>query len=229
MSRARTSLRLLAGVFAVSVAAACLQPAQAEAGVSAPASLVQANEAKGLKTAVFAGGCFWGMEAVFSHMKGVSSVVSGFEGGSRSDAHYEIVSSGTTGHAEAVRITYDPAVVRYDQLLQVFFSVASDPTQLNRQYPDTGPQYRNAIVPQNAEQARVTTAYLAQLKKSGLWKRPIVTAVEPNRGFFAAEDYHQDFALKNPDHGYIRMWDAPKVTALKRTFPGLWKPGFTRG
>jgi peptide-methionine (S)-S-oxide reductase len=169
------------------------------------------------------------MEAVFSHVKGVSSVVSGFEGGKQADAHYEIVSTGTTGHAESVRITYDPAVVRYDQLLQVFFSVASDPTQLNRQYPDSGTQYRNAIVPQNPEQARVTTAYLAQLKKAGLWKRPIVTAIEPNRGFFAAEDYHQDFALKNPDHGYIRMWDAPKVAALKRVFPGLWKPDFTRG
>ena len=107
--------------------------------------------------------------------------------------------------------------------------MASDPTQLNRQYPDTGTQYRNAIVPQNPEQARVTTAYLAQLKKLNLWKRPIVTAVEPNRGFYAAEGYHQDFALKNPDHGYIRMWDAPKVTALKRGFPGLWKPDFTRG
>ena len=222
-------LRLLAGAIVATLAVACLQPAQAEAGVSAPASTVQAKEGKGLKTAVFAGGCFWGMEAVVSHVKGVSSVVSGFEGGSRDDAHYEIVSSGTTGHAEAVRITYDPAVVRYDQLLQVFFSVASDPTQLNRQYPDTGTQYRNAIVPQNPEQARVTTAYLAQLKKLNLWKRPIVTAVEPNRGFYAAEGYHQDFALKNPDHGYIRMWDAPKVTALKRGFPGLWKPDYTRG
>ncbi len=229
MSRARMQVRLLAGVLAASLAAACLQPAQAESGVSAPASVVQAQEAKGVKTAVFAGGCFWGMEAVFSHVKGVSSVVSGYEGGKRADAHYEIVSTGTTGHAESVRVTYDPAMVRYDQLLQVFFSVASDPTQLNRQYPDTGTQYRNAIVPQNPEQARVTTAYLAQLKKSGLWKRPIVTAVEPNRGFFAAEDYHQDFALKNPDHGYIRMWDAPKVAALKRAFPGLWKPDFTRG
>lgn len=229
MSRARTQIRLLAGVLVASLAAACLQPAQAESGVVAPASAVQASEAKGLKSAVFAGGCFWGMEAVFSHVKGVSSVVSGYEGGKRSDAHYEIVSSGTTAHAEAVRITYDPAVVRYDQLLQVFFSVASDPTQLNRQYPDTGTQYRNAIVPLSPEQARVATAYLAQLKKAGLWKRPIVTAVEPNRGFFAAEDYHQDFALKNPDHGYIRMWDVPKVAALKRTFPGLWKPDFTRG
>lgn len=229
MSRVRTGLRTVAGALVASLAAACLQPAQAEAGVAAPASTVRANEAKGLKTAVFAGGCFWGMEAVFSHVKGVSSVVSGFEGGKRSDAHYEIVSSGATGHAEAVRITYDPAVVRYDQLLQVFFSVASDPTQLNRQYPDTGTQYRNAIVPQNPEQARVTAAYLAQLRKLNLWKRPIVTAVEPNRGFFPAEDYHQDFALKNPDHGYIRMWDAPKVAALKRGFPGLWKPDFTRG
>lgn len=229
MSRPRKDLRILAGVVVAAFAAACLQPAQAESGVSAPASAVQAREAKGVKTAVFAGGCFWGMEAVFSHVKGVTSVVSGFEGGSRADAHYEIVSTGTTGHAEAVQITYDPAVVRFDQLLQVFFSVASDPTQLNRQYPDTGTQYRNAIVPQNSEQARVTTAYLAQIKKSGLWKRPIVTAVEPNRGFFPAEGYHQDFALKNPDHGYIRMWDAPKVTALKRGFPGLWKPDFTRG
>jgi peptide-methionine (S)-S-oxide reductase len=228
MSRVRAPIRLFAGVLAASLAAACLQPAQAESGVSAPASAVQAKEAKGLKTAVFAGGCFWGMEAVFSHIKGVGSVVSGYEGGKRSDAHYEIVSTGTTGHAEAVRITYDPAVVRYDQLLQVFFSVASDPTQLNQQYPDTGTQYRNAIVPQNPEQVRVATAYLAQLKKTGLWKRPIVTAIEANRGFFAAEDYHQDFALKNPDHGYIRRWDAPKVSALKRTFPELWKPDFTR-
>jgi peptide-methionine (S)-S-oxide reductase len=221
--------RFLLVALAATVATSCLQPAQAESVVSAPASVVQAKENKGLKTAVLAGGCFWGMEAVFSHVKGVSSVVSGFEGGKQADAHYEIVSTGTTGHAESVRITYDPAVVRYDQLLQVFFSVASDPTQLNRQYPDSGTQYRNAIVPQNPEQARVTTAYLAQLKKAGLWKRPIVTAIEPNRGFFAAEDYHQDFALKNPDHGYIRMWDAPKVAALKRVFPGLWKPDFTRG
>lgn len=225
----RRELHLVAGALAAMLASACLQPAQAEAGVTAPPSAVEAKETKGLKTAVFAGGCFWGMEAVFSHIKGVSSVVSGFEGGSRADAHYEIVSTGTTGHAEAVRITYDPSVVRYDQLLQVFFSVASDPTQLNRQYPDTGTQYRNAIVPQSPEQAKVTSAYLVQLKKLNLWKRPIVTAVEPNRGFFAAEDYHQDFAFKNPNHGYIRMWDAPRIAALKRAFPGLWKPDFTRG
>ncbi len=216
-------------LLAVAVAGPAVQFAKAESGVTAPPAAVQAKEAKGLKTAVLAGGCFWGMEAVFSHVKGVTSVVSGFEGGSRADAHYETVSTGTTGHAEAVRITYDPAMVRYDQLLQVFFSVASDPTELNRQGPDTGTQYRNAIVPQSPEQARVTNAYLAQLRKAGLWKRPIVTAVEPDRGFFAAEGYHQDFALKNPDHPYIRYWDVPKVAALKRAFPGLFKPDFTRG
>lgn len=221
--------RMILAAVAAGLVAACLQPAQAEVVVSAPVAAIKADEGKGLKTAVFAGGCFWGMEAVFSHVKGVTSVVSGFEGGKRADAHYETVSTGTTGHAEAVRVTYDPAVVRYDQLLQVFFSVASDPTELNRQGPDSGTQYRNAIVPQSPEQAKVTAGYLAQLRKLNLWKRPIVTAVEPNRGFFAAEDYHQDFALKNPDHAYIRFWDVPKVAAFKRTFPQLWKPDFTRG
>jgi peptide-methionine (S)-S-oxide reductase len=221
--------RMILAAVAAGLVAACLQPAQAEVVVSAPEAAIKADEARGPKTAVFAGGCFWGMEAVFSHVKGVSSVVSGFEGGKRADAHYETVSTGTTGHAEAVRITYDPAIVRYDQLLQVFFSVASDPTQLNRQGPDSGTQYRNAIVPQSPEQAKVTAGYLAQLRKLNLWKRPIVTAVEPNRGFFPAEDYHQDFALKNPDHAYIRFWDVPKVAAFKRAFPQLWKPDFTRG
>ena len=225
MNRARLFLTALSAMMASS----CLQPAQAEAVVSAPEAVVKASEPKGLRTAVFAGGCYWGMEAVFSHVKGVTSVISGFEGGKRADAHYETVSTGKTGHAESVRITYDPAVVRYDQLLQVFFGVASDPTQLNQQYPDTGTQYRNAIVPQSDEQIRVTARYLAQIKALNLWKKPIVTAVEPNRGFFPAEDYHQDFALKNPNHGYIRMWDVPKVAALKRTFPQLWKSTFTQG
>lgn len=203
-------------------------PAQAETVLVAPEAAVKANETPGLKTAVFAGGCFWGMEAVFSHLKGVKSVVSGFEGGARKDAHYERVSEGDTGHAEAVRITYDPAKIRYDQLLQVFFGVASDPTELNRQGPDTGTQYRNAIVPLSPEQRRVTAGYLAQLKVLNLWKRPIVTAVEPDKGFFPAEDYHQDFALKNPDHGYIKRWDAPKVAALKRLYPQFWQSTFTR-
>lgn len=221
--------RVLLVAFAATAAASCMQPALAEVAVSAPEAVIKANEGKGLKTAVFAGGCFWGVEAVFSHVKGVTSVVSGYEGGKRIDASYPTVSSGMTDHAEAVRITYDPGIVRYDQLLQVFFGVASDPTQLNQQYPDTGTQYRNAVVPQSAEQTRVTVGYLAQLKAVNLWKRPIVTAIEPNRGFFPAEDYHQDFAFANPDHGYIKRWDAPKVAALKRVFPLLWKPAFTRG
>ena len=224
-----TRTRVFVAVFAAAMAASCLQSARAEAVVATPDAAVKASESKGLKAAVFAGGCFWGLEAVFSHVKGVTSVVSGFEGGKSVDAHYETVSGGDTGHAEAVRITYDPGVVRYDQLLQVFFGVASDPTQLNRQYPDSGTQYRNAIVPQSAEQIRVTAGYLAQIKVLNPWKRPIVTAVEANRGFFPAEDYHQDFALKNPDHGYIRMWDAPKVAALKRVFPQFWKSAFTQG
>jgi len=206
---------------------ACQMPAHAETVIATPEAAVKANETPGAKTAIFAGGCFWGMEAVFSHVKGVTSVVSGYEGGSRKDARYERVSEGDTGHAESVRITYDPAKIRYDQLLQVFFGVASDPTQLNRQGPDTGTQYRNAIVPLSTEQRRVTAGYLAQLKVLDLWKRPIVTAVEPDKGFVPAESYHQDFALKNPDHGYIKRWDVPKVAALKRTFPQFWQNGFT--
>ncbi|WP_068070655.1 peptide-methionine (S)-S-oxide reductase MsrA [Novosphingobium lentum] len=211
------------------MAAACQQPAFAEGAVATPAAAVEAHEAPGLKTAIFAGGCFWGIEAVFSHVKGVTSAVSGYEGGARDTAQYERVSDGDTGHAESVRIIYDPAVVRYDQLLRIFFAVGTDPTQLNRQGPDTGTQYRNALVPLNVEQSRVAAGYLAQLKALNLWHRPIVTAVEPNRGFFPAEAHHQDFALHNPDHPYIQQWDAPKVAALHRLFPAQWKPAFTPG
>lgn len=225
MMRRIATIALSAGL----LAAGCTQTAQAESVVAAPEAAVKADETPGLKTAVLAGGCFWGIEAVFSHVKGVTSVVSGYAGGSRADADYSTVSNGTTGHAESVRITYDPSVVRFDQLLQVFFAVGTDPTQLNRQYPDSGTQYRNAVVPQSREQARVAAGYLAQLKSLNLWKRPIVTKVEPNRGFFPAEKYHQDFALHNPEHPYIVMWDAPKVAALKRTFPRLWKNDFTSG
>jgi peptide-methionine (S)-S-oxide reductase len=198
-----------------------------EDAVRAPAAVRQANEAPGLKTAIFAGGCFWGVEAVFSHLQGVTSAVSGYHGGRSADGTYEAVSGGNTGHAEAVRVTYDPAKIRYDQLLRVFFSVVTDPTQLNRQGPDTGTQYRNALVPTSPEQRLVAMAYLAQLRETGLWKRPIVTRVEPLRRFVPAEGYHQDFMLKNPRHPYITRWDAPKVEALRRVYPALWKPGFT--
>jgi peptide-methionine (S)-S-oxide reductase len=217
---------LAAGSLALS---ACAGPAEAaEEPVNAPAATRVAKEAKGLKTAVFAGGCFWGVEAVFSHVKGVTGVVSGYHGGTQRSASYDIVSSGVTDHAEAVQITYDPAVVRYDQLLRILFSVVADPTLKNRQGPDVGAHYRAAIVPMNAEQGAVARAYLAQLGKSGLWKKPIVTGIESYKAFYPAEDYHQDFMLKNPKHGYIRRWDAPKVAALKTMFPGLYRATFLK-
>jgi peptide-methionine (S)-S-oxide reductase len=216
---------LVAGSLALS---ACADPAVAEEPVNAPAAARPAKEARGLKTAIFAGGCFWGVEGVFSHVKGVTGVVSGYHGGNRQSASYDLVSSGVTDHAEAVKITYDPSVVRYDQLLQVLFSVVADPTLKNRQGPDTGAQYRSAIVPTNAEQAAVARAYLAQLGKSGLWKRPLVTAIEPYKAFYPAEAYHQDFMLRNPRHGYILRWDAPKVAALRQMFPGLYRASFLK-
>lgn len=208
--------------------AAAQQPAFAEGTMATPAAAVEAREEPGKKVAIFAGGCFWGIEAVFSHLKGVSSVVSGFHGGEKNTARYDVVDSGKTGHAEAVRVTYDPAKIRYDQLLRVFFAVGANPTQLNYQGPDHGTQYRNALVPMSIEQKRVAAGYLAQLKRLDLWKQPIVTAVEPYKAFYPAEGYHQDFAANNPDHGYIRRWDAPKVRALKVMFPDLYKPTFTR-
>ncbi len=223
-------IRTLAPLAAAALlATACTSPALAESLVAAPKAKVVANEGKGLKTAIFAGGCFWGIEGVFSHVKGVTSAVSGYHGGAAGTAKYDQVSNGDTGHAESVKVAYDPAVVRYDQLLQVFFAVGADPTQLNRQGPDSGTQYRTALVPMNAEQNRVAAAYLAQLKTSGLWKKPLVARIERAQAFYPAEGYHQDFMSKNPTHGYIRMWDAPKVAGLKRLFPGDYKAAFTTG
>jgi len=220
------ALLLAAGSLALP---ACSGPAiAAEEAVNAPAVARVAKEAKGLKTAIFAGGCFWGVEGVFSHVKGVTSAVSGYHGGTATSAQYDLVASGVTAHAEAVRITYDPAVVRYDQLLRIFFSVVADPTLKNRQGPDVGAQYRSAIVPLNKEQATVARAYLAQLGKSGLWQRPIVTAIEPFKAFYPAESYHQDFMAANPRHGYILRWDKPKVDALKAVFPQQYRAEFLR-
>jgi peptide-methionine (S)-S-oxide reductase len=216
---------LAAGSLALS---ACAGPAFAEEPVNAPAASRVAKEAKGLKTAVFAGGCFWGVEGVFSHVKGVTGVVSGYHGGTKASASYDLVSSGVTDHAEAVKITYDPAVVRYDQLLRIFFSVVADPTLKNRQGPDVGSQYRSAIVPMNAEQGVVAKAYLAQLGAAKLWSKPIVTKIEPYKAFYAAENYHQDFMLKNPRHGYILRWDAPKVAALKAMYPAFYRATFLK-
>jgi len=212
----------------LALAAACQQPASAgESAVRAPAAKVVAHESEGLKTAIFAGGCFWGVEGVFSHVIGVKSAVSGYHGGTAGTAHYRQVSSGRTGHAEAVRVRYDPAKVRYDQLLRIFFSVIADPTQLNRQGPDAGTQYRSALVPIGAEQRKVAKAYLKQLAGSGLWDRPIVTRIESPGTFYPAEAYHQDFMAANPDQPYILRWDAPKVAALKKLYPDHYKVRFT--
>jgi peptide-methionine (S)-S-oxide reductase len=174
------------------------------------------------ETAVLAGGCFWGMEWVFEHVKGVTSVVSGYAGGNARDATYDKVSSEGTGHAEAVRITYDPAQISYPQLLQIYFTVAHDPTQVNRQGPDVGSSYRSAIFPQSAQQAQVAKAFMAKLTAAHVYKRPIATRIESG-GFYPAEAYHQGFARKHPFYPYIVFNDRPKVAALKAKYPSLFK------
>jgi peptide-methionine (S)-S-oxide reductase len=207
---------------------ACSGPVlAAEEPVNAPISKRLAKE-DGLQTAIFAGGCFWGVEGVFSHVKGVTSAVSGYHGGSAATAKYSSITAGGTAHAESVQITYDPAVIRYDELLRIFFSVVADPTLKNRQGPDTGSHYRTALVPTTDEQRAVARAYLAQLEAAKLWPRPIVTRIEPLRKFYPAEGYHQDFMAKNPRHGYIMRWDKPKVEALKAMFPMQYRPAFLR-
>ena len=173
-------------------------------------------------TAVLAGGCFWGMEAVFEHVKGVTNVVSGYAGGLPRDANYSAVSTERTGHAEAVKISYDPMQISYPRLLQIFFAVAHDPTQVNRQGPDEGPSYRSAIFPQTPQQAAIARKFIADLNASRVYKQPIATRIEGG-GFFPAEAYHQDFAKKHPFHPYILTNDRPKVAALKRRYPLLWK------
>ena len=194
--------------------------ARAERAVLVPAAKLDVPAAPGLQTAVFAGGCFWGVEAVFEHVRGVRQVTAGYAGGTRADATYEQVSTETTGHAEAVRVTYDPRQVSYGTLLRVFFSIAHDPTQFNRQGPDTGPSYRSAIFPQGTQQAAAARAYLAQLGAAHAFRAPIVTKVETGQ-FFPAEAYHQGFYRRNPAHPYIVMWDKPKVAAFRAGFPAL--------
>jgi peptide-methionine (S)-S-oxide reductase len=208
--------------FAIGLYAAGLQPAAPAdaAAVVIPAPASDANERGASAVAVLAGGCFWGVEGVFEHVAGVRGVTSGYAGGSASEANYEAVGGGRTGHAEAVRIVYDPRVISYGRLLQIFFSVAHDPTQLNRQGPDHGRQYRSAIFPQNAEQRRVAAAYIGQLTQARRFRSRIVTSLEGG-GFYPAEAYHQDFMRRNPRHGYIVAHDAPKLRDLRATFPRL--------
>ena len=175
------------------------------------------------KTAVLSGGCFWGVQGVFQHVNGVIEAVSGYTGGARETAEYETVSTGRTGHAESVQITYDPSVITYGQLLQIYFSVVTDPTELNHQGPDHGTQYRSAIFFQNQQQKEVAQDYIAQLTKAGSFHDPIVTTLEPFNAFYPAEPYHQDFLTLNPTYPYIAINDMPKVDNLKRLFPSLYR------
>lgn len=198
--------------------------ANATAGSALPDPVVDAKLAttKGEQAAVFAGGCFWGIEAVFEHVKGVISASSGYSGGAAETAHYEMVSAGNTGHAESVQVKYDPSQISYGQLLKVYFAVAHDPTQLNRQGPDTGTQYRSAIFFNSAEQKSIADAYIAQLNKAGVFKRPIVTQVVPLKAFYEAEGYHQNYAVQHPDEPYIAINDLPKVAELRKQLPELY-------
>jgi peptide-methionine (S)-S-oxide reductase len=173
--------------------------------------------------AVVAGGCFWGVQGVFQRVKGVTNAVSGYAGGKANTAHYEVVGFGTTGHAESVEITYDPRQISYGRLLQIFFSVVHDPTEVNRQGPDEGPQYRSAVFPLNDEQARVANAYIAQLDQSKIFRRKLATKIEMGKTFYPAEEYHQDFLTRNPRYPYIVINDLPKIEALQRVFPDVYR------
>ena len=216
--------RVSAVLLMVTLAGVVASNAGDRAGATVPNPAVDATlaTAKGQQTAVIAGGCFWGIQAVFQHVKGVISATSGYSGGAVGTAEYELVSNGDTGHAESVKITYDPSQITYGQLLRVFFSVAHDPTQLNRQGPDTGSQYRSSIFYGTDEQKRIAEAYIAQLEKDKVFPRPIVTQVVPLKVFYPAEAYHQDYAAHHPDNLYIVYNDAPKVAHLRQRFPDLY-------
>jgi peptide-methionine (S)-S-oxide reductase len=217
-------LGLAVAVVLVVALAMRILPAAAQEGMALPPPTVDmpASQAES-QVAVLAGGCFWGVQGVFQHVKGVTNAVSGYAGGAKSTAIYELTNDGTTGHAESVEVTFDPRQVSYGQLLQIFFSVAHDPTQLNRQGPDTGTQYRSTIFPANAEQAAVAKAYIAQLDGARVFKRRIATTIEMGRTFYIGEKYHQDFLVRNPTYPYIVYNDLPKLENLKRLFPGRYR------
>src|SRR5262245_38579549 len=200
-------------------------PSAAESArlVPPPALDEPANTLVASEVAVLAGGCFWGVQGVFQHVDGVTGAVSGYAGGTAKTAHYEMVGTNKTGHAEAVRVTFDPRRISYGSILQIYFSVAHDPTELNRQGPDVGTQYRSAIFPTSPEQAHIAEAYIAQLNQSHVFDAPIVTKIEPGREFFPAEDYHQDFLTRNPRHPYIVINDLPKIETLRRLQPDVYR------
>ncbi|TAM63500.1 MAG: peptide-methionine (S)-S-oxide reductase [Rhodanobacter sp.] len=223
----RTAILPVSVAAVLMLAVSACQPASAAGDavrLPAPSVDVPRTAAQTEQTAVLAGGCFWGIESVFEHVRGVRKVVAGYAGGSARTAHYDQVSDGDTGHAESVRVQFDPAQISYGQLLQVFFSVALDPTQLNRQGPDSGTQYRSVVFYGNDEQRQVAAAYIAQLTAAKSFAAPIVTRVAPLQAFYPAEAYHQDYARRHPDDPYIVYNDAPKVAHLKQLFPELYRP-----
>lgn len=207
----------------LALALALAPPAFAEDFRVIPPPAVDAAAMNGPETAIFAGGCFWGVQGVFQHLQGVISATSGYAGGTEATASYDQVSTGQTGHAEAVQVVFDPKQISYGDLLHVFFSVAHDPTQLNRQGPDVGPQYRSALFPVTDDQARIAKAYIDQLGRARAFDAAIVTQLDPGAAFFPAEAYHQNFLTLNPDHPYIVQVDMPKIAALERMFPADWR------
>lgn len=216
----RNTLLVAATIAFATIAAVSSSWSAADEARSIPAPNVdEAQSLSHMETAIVAGGCFWGVQGVFQHVKGVKNAVSGYAGGNEDSARYEMVGSGQTGHAEVVQVTFDPSKITYGQILQIFFSVGHDPTQLNRQGPDSGTQYRSAIFPTNAEQARVAKAYIAQLNAARVFDAAIVTKIEAGKVFYAAEDYHQDFLALNPTYPYIVINDLPKIKNLKRLLP----------
>jgi peptide-methionine (S)-S-oxide reductase len=211
---------LLASSFALRVL-----PLAAESARSIPPPVLDepASPQATSEVAVLAGGCFWGVQGLFQHVEGVTSAVSGYGGGGADTAHYEMVGTNTTGHAESVRVAFDPRRISYGRILQIYFSVAHDPTELNRQGPDVGTQYRSAIFPTNSEQTHLAEAYIAQLNQAHVFDAPVVTKIEAGRDFYPAEDYHQDFLARNPRYPYIIINDLPKIENLKRLFPDLYR------
>ncbi len=220
----RSTLASGTAAIALAMAGAVGACSAAQASIRLPAPAADVPAAGGLQTAVLAGGCFWGVQGVFEHVRGVKQVLAGYAGGKRATANYETVSTGTTGHAESVQITYDPRQITYGEILRIFFSVATDPTQVNRQFPDSGTQYRSEVFYANPAQKTVADRYIAQLNRAKVFDRPIATRVDPNAGFFRAEAHHQDYLVRHPDAPYIATYDAPKVAALKTLFPAQYRP-----
>ena len=219
-----SGVALIAGAMLMTIGFAATRSSAEVARLVPPPTVDEPAGASTSEVAVLAGGCFWGVQGVFQHVDGVTSAVSGYDGGAKATAHYQMTSTGETGHAESVQITFDPRKVSYGRILQVFFSVAHDPTELNYQGPDEGTQYRSAIFPMNDEQARVAKDYITQLEGAHAFKAKIVTTIEPGKSFYRAEDYHQDYLTRHPAQPYIVQNDLPKIANLKQLFPDLYRP-----